>query len=117
MRIVIGEATLRRPAHAFEYRILDRVAVKGRAEPLTCYEVLARAGALDPAAERRLSRYHEAIALYRARRWDEALGLLDELGAEAPADGPIALYRRRARALLADPPPADWDGVFVAESK
>ncbi len=117
VRIVVGEATVAAEPRAFVYRILDRVAVKGRAEPLTCYEVLARAGALDPAAERRLARYHEAIALYRARRWAEALRLLDELGAEAPADGPIALYRRRARALLADPPPADWDGVFVAESK
>ena len=34
-----------------------------------------------------------------------------------PADGPVAVYRRRARALLVDPPPADWDGVFIAESK
>ena len=117
VRVVVGEATVAAEPRAFVYRFLDRVAVKGRAVPLTCYEVLARAGALDPAAERRLARYHEAIALYRTRRWDEALRLLDELGAEAPADGPIALYRRRARALLADPPPADWDGVFVAESK
>ena len=117
VHIVVGEATVAAEPQAFVYRFLDRVAVKGRAEPLTCYEVLARAGALDPAAERRLVRYHEAIALYRARRWEEALRLLDELGAESPADGPVALYRRRARALLADPPPADWDGVFVAESK
>ena len=117
VRVVVGEATLAAEPRAFEYRFLDLVAVMGRAEPLRCYEVLARAGALDPTAARRLARYHEAIALYRARRWAEALRLLDELGAEAPTDGPIALYRRRARALLADPPPEDWDGVFVAESK
>ncbi len=117
VRVVVGEATVAAEPRAFEYRFLDLVAVMGRAEPLRCYEVLARAGELDPAAARRLARYHEAIALYRARRWAEALRLLDELGAEAPADGPIALYRRRARALLADPPPADWDGVFVADSK
>jgi hypothetical protein len=34
-----------------------------------------------------------------------------------PGDGPVALYRRRARALLAAPPPEDWNGVFVAETK
>jgi len=117
VRVVVGEATVAAEPRAFEYRFLDLVAVKGRAEPLRCYEVMARAGALEPAGARRLARYHEALALYRARRWEEALRLLDELGAEAPADGPIALYRRRARALLADPPPADWDGVFIAESK
>jgi adenylate cyclase len=74
-------------------------------------------GALAPAGQQMLARYHDALALYRARRWEETLRLLDELAREAPADGPIALYRRRARALLAAPPPEDWDGVFVAEWK
>jgi adenylate cyclase len=117
VHVVVGEATVAATPRGLVYRFLDLVAVKGRAEPLRCYEVLAPAGALDPAAERRLARYHEAIELYRTRRWEEALRLLDDLAAEAPADGPVALYRRRARTLLAAPPPADWDGVFVAESK
>lgn len=117
VRIVVGEATQAAEPQAFVYRFLDRVMVKGRAEALSCYEVLARAGGLDPAGERRLARYHEAIALYQARHWDDAARLFDELGRETPADGPTAVYRRRARTLLADPPPADWDGVFVADSK
>jgi adenylate cyclase len=117
VHVVVGEATVAAAPQGFVYRFLDLVAVKGRAEPLRCYEVVAPAGALAPAAERSLARYHEAIELYRGRRWEEALRLLDELAVLAPADGPVALYRRRARALLAAPPPADWDGVFVAESK
>ncbi|HMH76371.1 MAG TPA: adenylate/guanylate cyclase domain-containing protein, partial [Candidatus Udaeobacter sp.] len=117
VRIVVGEATVAAEPRTFIYRFLDLVAVKGRSEPLRCFEVMARAGALDAAGERRLARYHEALDLYHARRWADALRLLDELGGEAPADGPIALYRRRTRALLADPPADDWDGVFVAESK
>jgi adenylate cyclase len=117
VRIVVGEATVAAEPRTFVYRFLDLVAVKGRSEPLRCFEVMARAGALDAVAERRLARYHEALDLYHARRWTDSLRLLDELGGEAPADGPIALYRRRARALLADPPAEDWDGVFVAESK
>jgi adenylate cyclase len=117
VHIVVGEATLAAEPSAFTYRFLDRVAVRGRGEPLCCYEVLGRAGALDSSAERRLARYHEAIELYRARRWEEALRLLDELRLERPGDGPVELYRRRARALLAAPPPEDWDGVFVAAPK
>jgi adenylate cyclase len=117
VRVVVGEATVAAAPDAFAYRLLDLVAVKGRAEPLRCYEVMARAGVLAPAGQRMLARYHDALALYRARRWEETLRLLDELAREAPADGPIALYRRRARALLAAPPPEDWDGVFVAEWK
>ena len=117
VRIVVGEATVAAEPQTFVYRLLDLVAVKGRSEPLRCFEVMARSGALDAAGERRRARYHEALDLYHARRWADALRLLDELGGEAPADGPIALYRRRARALLEDPPADNWDGVFIAESK
>ncbi len=117
VRLVVGEATVAAAPRDLVYRFLDLVAVKGRAEPLRCYEVLARAGAFPAAAEHALARYHHALELYRARGWAEALRLLDELGREAPDDGPVALYRRRARALLAQPPPDDWDGVFVSESK
>jgi adenylate cyclase len=117
VHVVVGEAALAAAPGVFVHRFLDLVAVKGRAEPLRCYELLARTGALDPAAERRLGRYHDAIDLYRARRWEEALRLLDELARERPDDGPVALYRRRARQLLAVPPPEDWDGVFIADFK
>ncbi|MGH7373948.1 MAG: CHASE2 domain-containing protein [Candidatus Rokuibacteriota bacterium] len=117
VHVVVGEATTAAAPEAFAYRFLDLVAVKGRAEPLRCYEVLARAGALEPAAQQRLERYHHAIDLYRSRRWEDALRLLDELDREGPGDGPVTLYRRRAQELLAHPPPEDWDGVFVSESK
>ncbi|MGH7317794.1 MAG: CHASE2 domain-containing protein, partial [Candidatus Rokuibacteriota bacterium] len=71
VRVVVGEATAAAASEAFAYRFLDLVAVKGRAEPLRCYEVLARVGALAPDARERLERYHHAIDLYRARRWAE----------------------------------------------
>jgi adenylate cyclase len=115
--VVVGEATREAAGHAFEYRFLDVVAVIGRNAPVTVYELLGRAGTLTPGAAVLLSRYHEGISLYRGRRWREAAALFDALGAEAPGDGPIALYRRRSRDLLADPPPPDWDGVYVALTK
>jgi adenylate cyclase len=71
-RVVIGEATREAAGPAFEYRCLDVVAVKGRSEPLTVYEVLAPAEALDPAHQGRLARYDEGLALYRARRFAAA---------------------------------------------
>jgi len=117
VHVVVGEATRAAASEGFVYRFLDLVAVKGRPEPLRCYEVLARAGALTPGEQERLTRYHEAIDLYRHRQWAKALRMLDALSLEVPADGPVGLYRRRARALLAAPPPENWDGVFVAETK
>lgn len=116
-RVVIGEATRQAAGDGFVYRHLDVVAVKGRAEPLAVYEVVGRVGQLDPARAVLLERYRRGIELYRTRRWADAAGLFAELQASAPCDGPSALYFRRSTALLESPPPADWDGVFVATAK
>ena len=117
VHVVIGEATRQAAGDAFEYRFLDLVAVKGRAEPVRVYELLGRAG--DVPAERRelLARYDRGVALYHARQWEEAMALFDELAAAAPDDGPVGLYRRRAQELLAEPPGSDWDGVWIAQTK
>jgi adenylate cyclase len=116
-RVVIGEATREAAGSAFEYRFLDVVAVKGRREPLAVYEVMAPAGGLDPTRRARLARYAAGVGDYRARRFPEAREVFAGLGAEWPEDGPTALYLRRSEALLAAPPPADWDGVYVARTK
>jgi CHASE2 domain-containing sensor protein len=53
----------------------------------------------------------------RSRRFDEAEKRFAELAQEAPSDGPVALYLERSRLALVQPPPADWDGVHVAQIK
>jgi adenylate cyclase len=42
-RVVISEATRDAAGDAFVYRFLDVVAVRGRAEPLSVYEIVGRA--------------------------------------------------------------------------
>jgi len=116
-RLVIGEATRAEAGETFAYRFLDVVAVKGRAEPLAVYEVLSRTGQLEPARASLLETYQRGIELYRSRRWDEAVRLFDGIQSRAPEDGPSALYLRRSRRLLEQPPPPEWDGVYVAISK
>jgi adenylate cyclase len=120
VRIVVGEATREAAGPGFVTRFLDRVAVKGRDEPLTVHEVVAPAegpGAPDTTRRARLAAYQQGVDLYRARRWEEAIALLGRLHDQDPGDGPTALYLARARTLSAAPPPPDWDGVFVARTK
>jgi adenylate cyclase len=117
VHIVVGDPTRQAAGDAFEYRFLDLVAVKGRAEPVQVWELVGRAGDVPPERREILARYEHGVALYRSRRWGEATALFDELVAAAPDDGPIALYRRRARELLEEPPASDWDGVWVARTK
>jgi adenylate cyclase len=117
VHIVIGDTTRQTAGSAFEYRFLDLVAVKGRAEPITVYELMGQAGSLSPERREIRARYEVGVSLYRSRRWAEAAALFDELARAAPGDGPVALYRRRAVELLEHPPASDWDGVWIAKSK
>jgi len=64
-----------------------------------------------------LAKYEQGVELYRMRRWAEATTVFDRLHSNQPDDGPSALYLRRSIQLLANPPAADWDGVFLAETK
>ena len=117
VHIVIGEATRAAAGDALICRELDRVRVKGRDEPLAVYEVVARREGADGALAERLRAWDGALALYRGRRWFEAVAAFAELVAKDPADGPSRLYLERSRALDAHPPAADWDGVYEAETK
>jgi adenylate cyclase len=116
-RIVVGEATRAAACATFVFRFLDVVAVKGRAEPLTVYEVVGREGHVPRETIQWLDRFQVGIELYRSRRWAAAAACFERLAETMPADGPTQLYRRRAAEFCDHPPPLDWDGVYVALTK
>jgi adenylate cyclase len=86
------------------------VRVKGRAGAVAIFEPLASSG--DAAAQDRAARWAAALALYRARRFDEARAALDAIGEHASDRALAALFRTRCIAFLAAAPPADWDGAW-----
>ena len=63
-----------------------------------------------------LREFHKLELTYRVPDW-QAAALFEDLADRLPDDGPVALYRRRAQELLEDPPPPDWDGVWIAKTK
>ncbi len=98
----------------FPCQFIDKVAVKGRHNAVTVFGVRREA---DAVREKALHAYHEGIRHYYERRFDEASR---EFGAALrlqPDDQAMALFARRSAALLADPPPHDWDGVIVMNEK
>lgn len=93
-------------------RELDRIAVVGKSEPVTVYEVLELGDhRFPPEREEALARYQEALEAYRRRDFAAAeAGFARALEAD-PLDGPSRVYRERAAAFATDPPPPDWDFV------
>jgi adenylate cyclase len=116
-RIMLGEETRADAGDAIVTRPLDWVSVKGRAQAVQVFELLGLAGEVDAATVELAACHGEALAAYRARRWDEAIRGFQAVLASRPGDGPAALMIRRATAFRAEPPPDDWDGVYRLDSK
>ena len=107
-----SEAIVTETGEEFAFRFIDRVAVKGKAEAVRVYELLGlRAASQDALA--RAAVYERALDAYFARNFSQALALLGTLR-DDPAGRVLAV---RCTALLAHPPPPDWDGVYVATDK
>lgn len=98
----------------FVFRELDFVKAKGKERPIAVYELLGMPGATD---KLRLSEeFGEALRLYRSRRFREAAEAFRKI-LSGRSDGPSAVYAQRCDEYCADPPAADWDGVFEAKEK
>ncbi len=107
------------PLH-FGLREIDTVRVKGKEKPVTLYEVVD--GGDPRMVEQKLNslaRYHEALELYKTRRWSEALRLFTELQEGLDfEDSIVGLYARRCRQLYEKPPlDGNWNQVTVFAEK
>jgi adenylate cyclase len=110
--VLASEATVAAAGDDLAFRLVDRVAVKGKEEAVRVYELLGtRAECTDALA--RAAPYERALDAYFARRFDEALGVLRS----REDDPPSRVLAERCKAMLAHPPPPDWNGVYVAASK
>lgn len=116
-RVLISESTKQAAGDSFVYRFLDRVQVKGRTEPLACYEVVGYRGRIEPETTAMLEVYAAGIDRYHQRQWAAASEVFRELLAEHPGDGPTQLYLRRSQEFAVAPPPLDWSGVTIMKTK
>lgn len=55
--------------------------------------------------------------LYKLMQFEEALKFFDQALKVDPEDGPSQLYQERCRHYRQNPPPDDWDGVYVMTTK
>ena len=109
---VLVSENIVRAVQDFVYREVDKVRVKGRREGVAIFEPVGARGEVRSETLLEIARFHEALAHFRERRWDEAEALLEELANAAPGVKLYRIYRERIVRFRASPPAADWDGVF-----
>ena len=102
------------PQHRFMK--IDVVRVKGKATPVAIYEALGTASGLMESVRQDAAEFESAFARYQAQDWNAAESALRALNARAPRKL-YDIYLERIAHFRAEPPLADWDGVFVYTTK
>ncbi len=113
---IVAESTAEK-AHEYYYRELDRVRVKGKAEPVTILEPIALKSELSEEQKKLAEEFKRALLLYRKQQWDEAQEALEVLLNEDPGTFLYELFLERITIFREDPPGDYWDGVFTHETK
>ncbi|MCP5202380.1 MAG: adenylate/guanylate cyclase domain-containing protein [Gammaproteobacteria bacterium] len=101
----------------YAYRELDRVRVKGKAQPVAIYEPLCRREELDAAWKKELKLYHDTMRMYRMQEWDMAELNLLNLKQTSRSPQLYEVYIERIQHFRKEPPPGEWDGVFDHKTK
>ena len=97
--------------------LVDKVRVKGKKRGVAIFEPIGVQGEVGGSVLAEIDRFHQALAHYRAQRWDDAEALLQELASVAPTVKLYKLYGERIAEFRASPPGADWDGIFGFTTK
>jgi adenylate cyclase len=113
--ILIGEEVEKLTRQHFVYRAVDLMTVKGKTRPVEVFGLISDRTVPPPAW---LAKYHEAIKLYRTRKFAEAAAqfkaVREEIGGE---DFLCEMYLSRCDAYQSSPPPENWDGSFTLSEK
>ncbi len=116
--ILISEFTFRKLRATYTTREVDWVVVKGKTQPVAIYEVLDyHTESTFPGLMNALRHFRDGLTHYRQREWADAGRAFREVLALHAGDFASALYLKRCALMAANPPPPDWDGVWVLADK
>lgn len=116
VNILVNNST-RKNQEEFLWRIIDKVAVKGRKKTVTIYEPLGFLNEMTQELIEEIERYHKALDSYYEQYWDKASSLFTQLQEAFPNTYLYKLYLERINKYKINPPLADWDGVFIHTNK
>jgi adenylate cyclase len=115
--LMISEFTRAAAVDHIETRMLDKIRVVGKSEPVKVYELLARKNELSEFDKKMVPVFEAALDLYQAQQWDAAIAKFNETLVIKPGDPPSQKYIERCEDFKKTPPGETWDGVFTLTSK
>ena len=115
--IMIGGKTFEMAKDKIEARFLANMIVKGKTEPVPCYELLAKKGELSETKATVVRIFEQGWKLHAEKKFHEAIAKFDEALAIDAHDGPSKAYRKICEGFLKTPPPDGWAGEYIQTSK
>jgi adenylate cyclase len=114
--IIISEYTYKDVKGEFLCMELDSVKVKGKRKPVKIYNLL---GLNDvPEIQHQIAKgFARGISLYKKQQWDEAIYVFEDIMTVYPDFYAAHVYIERCLDLKRNPPPPEWDGVYVMTTK
>lgn len=116
VEIIVSEYT-KNAVPDYEYRLLDKVRVKGKDQPVTIYEPLGPRAELSAETLAELEQYQQAMDNFLATNWSQAQKEFTQLAEKYPDRKLYKLYLERIKVYITTPPDSNWDGVFTHTSK
>jgi adenylate cyclase len=99
-------------------RRLDLLQVKGKLQPTVVYEALGHhTPDTFPKLSSVIAAYEAGFDAYQRRDWTGALRRFGEALEFAPNDRPSRIFIDRCRYYRENPPPEDWNGVWIMDEK
>jgi adenylate cyclase len=115
-RVILSEFTYKEVKDNFVCREVDWVRVKGKAQPVKIYELIAEEKVPQQTVEL-LKWFQEGYNHYHNKAWKDAISAFEKAVAINPNDEVSKLYIERCSEYYQIPPDDGWDGVFVMKSK
>ncbi|MCL2689912.1 MAG: CHASE2 domain-containing protein [Chitinispirillia bacterium] len=119
---IISHYTYKMVKDNFEVRMLDKITVVGKSEPIIIYELLSKKGELTPKMRDLLDMYNQGIKSYYSQDFKSAQTYFAKAAQMEPNCGPStknpsSRFEEMCKSFIENPPPSDWDGVNKLTSK
>ncbi|MEW6102505.1 MAG: adenylate/guanylate cyclase domain-containing protein [bacterium] len=112
-QIIISKATYEQIKDEILSREVDIIVVKGKSRPVMIYEPIGLIADVSDSKKKELEIFINGLSFYKERKWKEASDVFSTI----MNDGIARMYFMRCQDYSLNPPPDDWDGVYVYKTK